>query len=453
VSDPNRILLSLAQSGVALDLKTLDVCYLAALKLRGESASMASFAEDQLVDVFEQVCEVVEPGGEARRRSAHAIRRLREQRLLARIDGAGAVRAGEYALTRLATAIVDFVLEDETLTRESLTVLTRTLQANLSAILADAQRLVGAAGRTSQGSEAVAATDAWAAQVVAPLRVAVGELLGGIQRRQRGFDLQQEQIRRDMASLLQADWFGAIERCEALLEATSATLRELCQVLLRDAHELQGVLQRIQEAAADAGESEAEGVARSVGENIDRLVAWGTARQRAWSEHYQYVHRFLRDVVLLDPTRALTQRLREALAGGAPNAANATKRNAHYALAVAAAPPIQLLREVALPPRERPPVKRRAREADLAVAVEPAEDPQAVFDAEVRSAVALGARGLSAVTERVAAARPAEDRFAVAGRVAASVARVCDARGPAERPWVEIGGPMAVEEWTLRESR
>jgi chromosome partition protein MukF len=379
------------------------------------------------------VCEVVEPQAEGRRSAAHAIRRLREQRLLARIDGAGVVRAGEYALTRLGTAIVDFVLEDEALTRESLTVLMRTLLASLSAILTDAQ--------------AAAAPEAWASGVVAPLRVAVSELVGGIERRQRGFDLQQEQLRREMAALLQADWFGAVERCEAILESTSATLRELCQVLLRDAHELHGVLQRIQEVASDAGADEADVAARAVGESIDRVVAWGTARQRAWSEHYQYVHRFLRDVVLLDPARALTARLRDALAGDTGQ---------RYTLAVAAAPPLAVLREVTLPPRERPPVRRRkaeGEESDVVSDEEPGEDPGVRLEADVRSAIAGGARGLGEVTARLVQDRPEAERFALAGRVASMVARVCEPEGAAERPWRAAGDALLVEEWTLPEGR
>ena len=44
---------------------------------------------------------------------------------------AGVVRAGEYALTRLATGIVEFFLEEESLTRESLTLLTETLVRGL----------------------------------------------------------------------------------------------------------------------------------------------------------------------------------------------------------------------------------------------------------------------------------------------------------------------------------
>ncbi|WP_204305053.1 hypothetical protein, partial [Stenotrophomonas maltophilia] len=47
---------------------------------------------------------------------------------------------------------------------------------------------------------------------------------------------------------------------------------------------------------------------------VDRIGAWGGARQKAWSEYYQYVHRYLRDVVRLDPDRALSQRLRDQIA-------------------------------------------------------------------------------------------------------------------------------------------
>jgi chromosome partition protein MukF len=43
-----------------------------------------------LVDMFEQVCDVVEPGADnPRKRATLAIQRLREKRMLARVDGAG----------------------------------------------------------------------------------------------------------------------------------------------------------------------------------------------------------------------------------------------------------------------------------------------------------------------------------------------------------------------------
>jgi len=61
-SDPSRLIAPLARDPINLDLKTLDLCFLAGLYLRADRASLASFEEDVLIDMFEQVCDVV-PGG------------------------------------------------------------------------------------------------------------------------------------------------------------------------------------------------------------------------------------------------------------------------------------------------------------------------------------------------------------------------------------------------------
>src|SRR4051794_13499158 len=112
--DPSRVIAALSRDQVSLDLKTVDLCFLAGLYLRADRASLASFDEELLVDLFEQVCAVVDPGAEnPRKRATHAIQRLREQRMLARVDGAGIVRAGDYALTTLAAAVVTYYLTDE----------------------------------------------------------------------------------------------------------------------------------------------------------------------------------------------------------------------------------------------------------------------------------------------------------------------------------------------------
>jgi hypothetical protein len=198
--------------------------------------------------------------------------------MLARVDGAGIVRSGEYTLTRLAAAVVEYFLADEALTRESLTLLTGTLRAQLAEILAAARR--------------ADTEDAWREQVVAPLRITVGDLVGGIERRQRGLDSQQEEVQAEIAKLLQADWFGAVERCQSLLDTTTNTLRELNEVLLRDTHHFVALLQEIQALASEAEQAESEEAVQRVIEHVDRIAAWGGARQRAWSDYYQYVHRY-----------------------------------------------------------------------------------------------------------------------------------------------------------------
>ena len=69
-----------------------------------------------------------------------------------------------------------------------------------------------------------------------PLRVTVADLVAGIERRQRGLDAQQEEVQAEIAKLLSADWWSAVDRCQSLLDATTSTLRELNEILLRDAH-------------------------------------------------------------------------------------------------------------------------------------------------------------------------------------------------------------------------
>ena len=420
--DVDQVIAAIADRKPALDLGPMDICFLIALQIRGETAGLASFTEQHLEDVFAHASSIVQPqADQLRRRATHAIQKLRGQRLLARVDRQGVVRTGEFALSRLGTAIVESHLEEDVLTRASLSLLMTSLRVALSDVLAVA--------RTSPAS--------WRDVVTGPLEVTVSELVAGIERRQRGLDLQQEDFQGEIRRLLEANWFGALDRCQELLESTSATLHELNAVLLRDSSTLLSLLQDIEELAYAAGESDAQQAAHRLMDQIDRSVAWGTARQRAWSEYFQYVHRYLRDVVRLDPTRALTQRLRDQLAGN----------GARFSLTYASAPPIRLLRTVATV-IEKPPVVRPRQPRDKEPAPEAAIDPQVILDERVQLAIDHGARVLSAVTTEVTEQLPPGERFVEAGRVAHTVAQRARVESGHERPWVPVGD-MEVEEWTL----
>ena len=415
----------IAERRLSLELGTLDICFLVALHVRGEAAGLTAFTEAQLEDVFAQASAVVAPeADQLRRRATHAIGRLREQRLLSRVDGQGVVRTGEFALSRLASGIVAFFLEEDVLTRETLGLLTTSLRGAITSVLEAARR----AGEPA----------AWQDGVVGPLRVTITELIAGIERRQRGLDLQQEDFQAEIRRLLEADWFGAIDRCQGLLESTSATLRELNEVLLRDSNVLLGLLQDIEDLAIAAGEPDAEAAAHRLMDQVDRIAAWGSARQRAWSEYFQYVHRYLRDVVRLDPTRALMQRLRDQLAGS----------GRRFTLAYAGAPPIRLLRTVAALP-DRPPVVRPRAPREREPEADAGEDPQVALDGKVQRALVGGATALSAVTGEVTAELPAMERFVEAGRVAQTVARLAHASSAIDRPWVPVGEDLLIEDWAI----
>ena len=419
-------LLALSSRAPKLELSTLDLCFLATLYLRGQSSGHAAFSEEQLFEYFEQSAEIVErDASSVRKRATHAIARLRAQRLLSRVDGAGVLRAGEYALSRLGASIVSFFLEEEVLTTETLTLLTRTLEGSLRDVLLRAR----AASDTQALEEAV----------VGPLKVTVHELMSGIERRQRGLDLQQEQFQKDISALLSADWFGAVESCQTLLESTATTLRDLNHVLLSESHRLQAQLEDLQELALSARASAAEEAIRRAADQIDRISAWSSGRQKSWSDYYQYVHRFLRDVVRLDPSRALTARLRDQLSG---------RSGKRFTLAVASTPAPLLLREVA-PSPERPPVKRPRAERETAPEEHQPVDPFAVLEDSVRAELDAGAASLRDVTARITQELPEEERFRAAGRVAQVVAKLARTRSERERPWLPVDEAFAIEEWSL----
>jgi chromosome partition protein MukF len=334
------------------------------------------------------------------------------------------VRSGEFALSRLASGIVEFYLEDDVLTRESLVLLTASLRVALEGVLDAARNAADA--------------EAFREHVAGPLRVTIAELIAGIERRQRGLDLQQEDFQAELRRMLESDWFSALERAQGLLESTSATLQELNQVLLRDTSQLLALLHDIEELAIAAGATEAESCAHRLMDQVDRIAAWGTARQRAFSDYYQYVHRYLRDVVRLDPARALTQRVRDQRAGGAPQ----------FLLTHASAQPMRVLRSgVAV--REKPAVSRPRAVREKEPAADSGEDPQQLLAARVRAALARGASALSEVTLEVTAELPAADRFLEAGRVAHNVAQLARAHSALDRPWVRAGDDLLIEDWSL----
>ncbi len=427
--EPKRLIENLAARKASLELSPIDLCFVAALRLRSRAGGLVSFSEAELGQVFRDVCALVRPdaAGIARRATA-AIQRLRDQRLLSRVDGVGVVRSGSYALTRLATGIVDFYLEEEALTGDSLTLLLRTLHTGLSEL-------------RDQARGAVTAEEV-SARVAGPLRVTIRDLVDGIERRQRGLDLQQERLQQEIGSLLASDWFDALARCQDLLETTTRTLRELNEVLLRDTHGLTALLEDIRDLAEVRGAADVDEACHRLSEQLDRSAAWGAARQRAWSEYYQYVHRYLRDVVRLDPTRALTERLRAQLSG---------RSGRSFSLVVAWQPPLAVPREVVVP-NQRPPLEKPKKEREKPLDPAVSEDRDRELTGQVEAAVEGGARSLSAVTRAVVEQLPLEERYVAAGRVAEVVTQVARARSAREREWAPADEGIWIEEWSVERS-
>ena len=424
--DPHQILSGLAASNYAIDLKTLDLCFLAALKLQAEREQEYNFSEGELIELFMVVCETLDPGGDnLRTRASHTLRRMNEQRMLARVDGAGIAERGDYALTHLATSMISSIVENDTLTTESLELLMNQLIARLTEILFAARRA---------GTE-----EEWRKEVAVPMREVVRDSVLGIERRQRGIDSDHEQLRHEITDLISAEWHAAIDQCQDLLAQASGMLRELNNILLRGRDKCHIQLNELQSLADEAGQDKALEAVEQVSQHVERVAAWGKARQSAWSAFYQQTHAFLRDVVRLDPNRALSKRLRDQITGWPFDP---------FFLAVARGDPIRLLRPMESKV-ESPPVTRARTDRTLRIVEVPPDDEEVDLDALVAEALQAGASTLAEVTERILPEYPEADRYLVTGRVAEAVARLRRVAGEHERPWQRVAVGLEIEDWRI----
>ncbi|MFP1496229.1 hypothetical protein ACLB1Q_10180 [Escherichia coli] len=119
--------------------------------------------------------------------------------------------------------------------------------------------------------------------VYAPLKYSVAEIFDSIDLTQRLMDEQQQQVKDDIAQLLNKDWRAAISSCELLLSETSGTLRELQDTLEAAGDKLQANLLRIQDATMTHDDLHF----------VDRLVFRSAEQTRPYYQLGPAIHRLV----------------------------------------------------------------------------------------------------------------------------------------------------------------
>ena len=424
MADLHETLARVANAGPHLQLRTADICVLVAMREVTKNEVLAELDEERLSDLYVRAVELVEGGSRLpRKKATHGLETLRQQALLSRVDGAGIIRAGAYALTRLGTAIADTWLEDEALNRQSLVLLTTALRSKLGEVLTSA--------------DTARAEEDWE-DIRQQLRVHVASLVEGIDRRRRGLDEQQAETQAQVSELLSKSWSGAVEACESLLDSTTETLVELKDVLLRETGELLAVLADIEERATDGRADLAADAAREAQLKVDGIAAWGQARHEAWSEYFAIVQRFLREHVRMDPDRALSQRLQRAITRWPEEP---------WFLEVSEVRPYLHLREPVVD-RPRVAVTRAAADRERALEVEEGVDWE--LDLAARVVAWLEEHPSTSLSQSLAALLPESQRFRFAGRITRLLASHGLIASALERPWVPVDSELEVEQWAVR---
>jgi chromosome partition protein MukF len=425
MADFHETLARVARESPRIELGTVQICVLVAMRLLTEDEVLPELDEERLSDLYVRVVEVIEGGSRLpRMKATHGLELLRQQGLLSRVDGGGLVRCGAFSLTRLGSAIAESWIEDESLTRQSLVLLTTALRSKLGELLSDAQ-----AARVAEHWE----------QIRQKLRVNVVTLVEGIDRRRRGLDQQQSNIQSKVGALLSANWYNAVETCEGLLDETTETLGELKDVLTGETGDLLNLLAEIESLAGDAKADEAANAAREAQLKVDGIAAWGRSRHEAWSEYFRAVQHFIRDHVRMDPDRAVSRRLQDAITGWPDKP---------WTLDVADARSYLHLRR---PDVDGPRVAVRQSSRDRE------SEPEFVNFADWETALAtsvaawLQAHPDTTLSDALVALLPREQRFRFAGRITRVLAQLGVVTSDRERPWVPVDHELEVEQWAIRQ--
>ena len=273
---------------------------LAVATLNGERLD-GEMSEGELVDAFRHVSDAFEQTSETISvRANNAINDMVRQRLLNRFTSEQAEGNAIYRLTPLGIGITDYYIRQREFS-------TLRLSMQLSIVAGELKRAADAADEDGDEFH-------WHRNVYAPLKYSVAEIFDSIDLTQRLMDEQQQQVKDDIAQLLNKDWRAAISSCELLLSETSGTLRELQDTLEAAGDKLQANLLRIQDATLAHDDLHfIDRLVFDLQSKLDRIISWGQQSIDLWIGYDRHVHKFIRTAIDMDKNRVFSQRLRNSI--------------------------------------------------------------------------------------------------------------------------------------------
>jgi chromosome partition protein MukF len=289
------------QHDFSLNLPTERLAFLLAIAVLSGDRFDEELGEGELIDAFRIVGDLFDQSKETLAfRANNAINELVRQRLITRFTSEMNDGASIYRLSPLALGITDYYVRQ----REYSTL---KLSIQLAMVADEINKAADAAQKGGDEKH-------WRLNVHAVLKYSVAEIFDRIDLNQRTMDEQQQQVKTNIAELLTQDWRAAITNCEALLNETSSTLRELQDTLQAAGDQLQTQLLIIQEEIQGNIELDfVDGMIFILQMKLDRIINWGQQAIDLWIGYDRHVHKFIRTAIDMDKNRAFSQRLRQSV--------------------------------------------------------------------------------------------------------------------------------------------
>ncbi|WP_087018798.1 chromosome partition protein MukF [Thaumasiovibrio subtropicus] len=289
------------QQDLSIQLPVERLAFLLAIAILSQERIDEELHEGELIDAFRIVSDQFEQHKETlTTRANNAINELVKQRLITRFTSDVTDGVSIYRLSPLAVGIADYYARHKEYSSLKLSI-------QLAMVADEIDKAKQAA--MLQGDEAY-----WRKNVYAVLKYSVAEIFDRIDLNQRTMDEQQQQVKTNIAELLNQDWQAAIANCEQLLNETSNTLQELQDTLQAAGDELQSQLLDILEQTHHVEAlSFVTEMVYNLQSKLDRIVNWGQQSIDLWIGYDRHVHKFIRTAIDMDKNRAFSQRLRQSV--------------------------------------------------------------------------------------------------------------------------------------------
>ncbi len=289
------------QQDLSIQLPVERLAFMLAIAILSQERIDEELHEGELIDAFKVVSDQFEQHQETlTTRANNAINELVKQRLITRFTSDVTDGVSIYRLSPLAVGIADYYARHKEYS-------TLKLSIQLAMVADEIDKAKQAA--LSEGDTAY-----WRKNVYAVLKYSVAEIFDRIDLNQRTMDEQQQQVKANIAELLNQDWQAAIANCEQLLNETSNTLQELQDTLQAAGDELQSQLLDILEQTHHVEElTFVTEMVYSLQSKLDRIVNWGQQSIDLWIGYDRHVHKFIRTAIDMDKNRAFSQRLRQSV--------------------------------------------------------------------------------------------------------------------------------------------
>ncbi|MCE0496278.1 chromosome partition protein MukF [Vibrio salinus] len=288
-------------NGFSLNLTSEKLAFLIAIAVLNGDKFDEELGEGELHDAFKIVSDMFEDTADASSfRANNAINDLVSQRLLRRFTSELNDGNSIYRLSPLAIGITDHYIRHRQFSKLRLSI-------QLAMLADEMSKATDAA--VKGGSQAY-----WQKEVYGVLKYSVAEIFDQIDMNQRVMDEQQQEVKDDIAQLLNKDWREAIHNCEKLLSETSNTLKELQDTLQAAGDNLQTQILDIQEIVHGRDELDfISEILYMLQIKLDRIISWGQQAIDLWIGYDRHVHKFIRTAIDMDQNRAFSQRLRESI--------------------------------------------------------------------------------------------------------------------------------------------